>query len=186
MLHLASSIQQPQNPLVPSPVELIVGGITFLIVFVALWKVLMPRITEMLAKRTEAIEGGIEKADAMQVEAKETLERYRAQLQEARHEAARMREEAREEGARIKAQLRAEGEEQKRAIVESGHAQVQADRQQAFAALQAEIGALSVQLAGKIVGESLEDEARQRRIVDRFLADLESGPAAAPGVRASS
>jgi F-type H+-transporting ATPase subunit b len=188
MLHLASSIpgQQPSSPLIPAWTELIVGGISFLIVFFALWKVLLPRITKTLAERTDKIEGGIERADAAQAEANATLERYRAQLQEARHEAARMREEAREEGARIKAELRAEGEEQKRAIVESGHTQVEADRQQAFAALQAEIGALSVQLAGKIVGESLEDEARQRRIVDRFLADLESGSAAASGARASS
>jgi hypothetical protein len=28
-------------------------------------------------------------------------------------------------------------------------------------------------LAGRIVGESLEDEVRQRRTVDRFLAELE-------------
>jgi F-type H+-transporting ATPase subunit b len=188
MLHLASSIpgQQPSNPLLPAWTELIVGGISFLIVFIALWKILLPRITKTLEERTDAIEGGIERADAMQAEANSTLAQYRAQLQEARHEAARMREEAREEGARIKAELRAEGEEQKRAIVESGNAQVLADRQQAFAALQAEVGALSVQLAGKIVGESLEDEARQRRIVDRFLADLESGSSAASGARASS
>ncbi len=188
MLHLASSLpgQQPQNPLVPAWPELIIGFITFAIVFVALWKVLLPRATKMLAERSDAIEGGIERADAAQAEADATLAQYRAQLQEARHEAARMREEAREEGARIKAELRAEGEEQKRAIIESGNAQVRADRQQAFAALQAEVGALSVQLAGKIVGESLEDEARQRRIVDRFLADLESGSSAASGARASS
>jgi len=29
-------------------------------------------------------------------------------------------------------------------------------------------------LAGRVVGESLEDEARQRRTVERFLAELES------------
>ena len=40
--------------------------------------------------------------------------------------------------------------------------------------LRAEIGRLSVELAGRIVGESLEDEARQRRIIDRFLEELES------------
>ena len=59
-------------------------------------------------------------------------------------------------------------------IVAAGHAQIEADRQQAFASLRGEIGALSVQLASKIVGESLDDEARQSRVVDRFLAELDA------------
>ena len=41
--------------------------------------------------------------------------------------------------------------------------------------LRQEVGTLSTTLAGKIVGESLEDEVRQNGIVDRFLAELEAG-----------
>jgi F-type H+-transporting ATPase subunit b len=37
------------------------------------------------------------------------------------------------------------------------------------------VGRLSTTLASRIVGESLEDETRQRGIVERFLAELESG-----------
>ena len=98
----------------------------------------------------------------------------RRQLADARHEAARLREQAQEEGAQIIAEMREEAEAEKRRIVESGHTQIEADRQQAFASLRAEIGTLSVQLASKIVGESLDDEARQSRVVDRFLADLDA------------
>jgi F-type H+-transporting ATPase subunit b len=36
------------------------------------------------------------------------------------------------------------------------------------------VGTLAVELAGRIVGEALTDEARQRRVVERFLTDLES------------
>ena len=32
---------------------------------------------------------------------------------------------------------------------------------------------MATTLAGRIVGESLEDEARQSRVVERFLAELE-------------
>jgi hypothetical protein len=39
--------------------------------------------------------------------------------------------------------------------------------------LRTEVGTLATSLAGRIVGESLEDEVRQRRTVDRFLAELE-------------
>jgi F-type H+-transporting ATPase subunit b len=42
------------------------------------------------------------------------------------------------------------------------------------ASLRSEVGTLATALAGRIVGESLDDEARQRRVVDRFLAELET------------
>ncbi len=162
------------NPLVPGTTELITGLIAFFIVFGVLAKILMPRISKTLQERTDAIEGGLKRAEDAQAEANRTLEEYRAQLADARHEAARLREEAREQGAQIKAELRAEGEAEKRQLVESARAQIDADRQQALASLRAEIGTMSVELASRVVRESLQDEARQRRTVDRFLAELEA------------
>src|SRR5215831_6003306 len=70
----------------------------FVLVFGFLAKVGMPRITKTLEERHEAIEGGINRADEAQAEAQQLLEQYRAQLDDARHEASRMREEAREQG----------------------------------------------------------------------------------------
>ena len=179
MLHLAQN--GTQNPLVPNPTELILGIVAFFLIFGILARLLLPRITKTFEERTDAIEGGLKRAEEAQADAARLLEQYRAQLNEARHEAARLREEAKEQGARIKAELRTEGEAEKQRLVDSARAQIEADRQQALTSLRAEVGALSVQLAGRIVGESLEDEARQRRIVDRFLAQLEeqSGRAAA-------
>ena len=101
------------------------------------------------------------------------LEQYKEQLAEARHEAARLREEAREEGARIIADLREQGQAQKQRLVDSAQAQIEADRQQAINSLRTEVGTLAVELASRVVGESLENEARQRRVVERFLEDLE-------------
>jgi F-type H+-transporting ATPase subunit b len=171
MLHLAQS--GSQNPLVPSLPELITGLIAFFIVFGVLAKLILPRAQKMLEERTDQIEGGLKRAEDAQAEAARVLEQYRAQLAEARHEAARLREEAREQGAQIKEELRQQGEAERQRLVESANAQIQADRQQAVTSLRAEIGALSVELASRVVGESLESEARQRRIVDRFLEQLE-------------
>ncbi|MEV1200652.1 F0F1 ATP synthase subunit B [Microbispora rosea] len=165
-----------ESPLFPHAYELVVGSFAFLVVFLVVGKILTPRIQKTLAERTEAIEGGIKKAEDAQAEAQRTLEQYRAQLAEARQEAARLREEAREQGAAIKAELREEAQAEARRIIEAAHAQIEADRQQAFTQLRGEIGRLSTELASRIVGESLEDEARQRRIVDRFLEELEGRP----------
>jgi F-type H+-transporting ATPase subunit b len=171
MLYLAQS--GTQNPLVPNATELITGIIAFLIVFGILGKLLLPRAQKMLEERTDAIDGGLKRAEAAQAEANQLLDQYRAQLAESRHEAARLREEAKQQGAQIKAELRQEGEAEKQRLVDSARAQIAADRQQALASLRAEVGAMSVELASRIVGESLEDDARQRRTVDRFLSELE-------------
>jgi F-type H+-transporting ATPase subunit b len=162
------------NPLIPHWPELVIGTIAFLIVFTLLARVLMPRISKTLEERTDAIEGGLKRADDAQAEAKRVLDEYRAQLAEARHEASRLREQAREEAAQIVAQGRAEGVAERERIIATATAQVDADRQQAMTALRAEVGSLAIELASKIVGESLADEARQSRMVDRFLAELDA------------
>jgi F-type H+-transporting ATPase subunit b len=185
MLHRLAAASSP-NPLVPNWTEVIVGGIAFFIVFFALWKVLLPRILTTLNERTDAIEGGIERAAQAEAEANRLREHFQAQLAEARHEAARQREQALEEGAQIVAAKREEAQAEAARIVAAAHIQIDADRQQAFASLRGEIGTLAVQLASKIVGESLDEEARQSRVVDRFLDDLDASRAASSGARTSS
>jgi F-type H+-transporting ATPase subunit b len=161
------------NPLLPHTSELVFGTLSFAIVLILVgWK-LVPQIQKTLAERTDAIEGGLRRAETAQKEAKETLEAYKRQLAEARHDAARLREEAKEQGAQIIAEMREQAQAEARRIVEAAHAQIEADRQQAMQQLRSEIGAVAVELAGRVVGESLEDSARQSRVVDRFLEELE-------------
>jgi F-type H+-transporting ATPase subunit b len=172
MTHLVAAAAS-QDPLVPSLTELIIGAISFLIVFGTLAKLLLPRIQKTLQERTDKIEGGLERAEEAQAEAARVLEQYRQQLADARHEAARLREEAKEQGAQIIAEMREQAQAEARRLTEAANAQIDSERQQALASLRAEVGALATELAGRIVGESLQDEARQSRVVDRFLEDLE-------------
>src|ERR1700757_2276759 len=163
-----------QNPLIPTGSELILGIVCFAIVFGILGKMLLPRITKTLAEREDAIQGGINRADEAQAEAQAVLNQYRAQLEDAKHEAARMREEAREAGAQIIAEMRERAEAEARRITEAAQAQIDAERQQALISLRAEVGTLATELASRIVGESLTDQARQSRMVDRFLDGLDA------------
>ena len=163
-----------KNPLLPSWPEFIIGTILFVLVFGLLARMLMPRITKMLAERTEQIEGGLARSEEAQAEAKALLDQYRQQLDDARRDAARLREEAREQGAQIIAEMREQAQAEANRIVEHAHSQIDADRQHAVTSLRAEVGTLATSLAGRIVGEALEDQARQSRVVDRFLAELEA------------
>ncbi|GHA73889.1 F0F1 ATP synthase subunit B [Streptomyces termitum] len=164
---------EAQPPLIPYIDELVIGLIAFVIVFGFLAKKLVPNINKVLEERREAIEGGIEKAESAQIEAQSVLEQYKAQLAEARHEAARLRQEATEQGTAIIQEMKAEGQRQREEIVAAGHTQIQADRKAAAASLRQDVGKLATDLAGKLVGESLTDTARQSRTIDRFLDELE-------------
>jgi len=165
------------NPLIPHPVEIVLSLVVFGLLFLAIRKFVIPNFEKTFLERTTAIEGGLAAAETKQAEATALLAELEQQLAEARHEAARIREEAREQGAQIVAEMREQAHAEATRIVDHGKTQIEAERQQALTSLRAEVGAMSVELAGRVVGESLEDEARQARVVDRFLEELESANA---------
>jgi F-type H+-transporting ATPase subunit b len=165
---------EEHNPLIPPVGEIIVGIIAFAILYFVLAKFVFPQMEKTFVARREAIEGGIERAEAMQAEAKAALEQYRAQLAEARTEAAQIRDAARAEGQQIIDELRAQAQEESARIVARGEEQLASSRQQVVSELRGQIGALAVDLAGRVVGESLAEDARRSGTVDRFLDDLDS------------
>jgi F-type H+-transporting ATPase subunit b len=162
------------NPLLPHPIEIVLSLVVFALLYFAVKKWVVPNFEKTFAARTAAIEGGLEAAESKQAEADARLAELNQQLSEARHEAARIREEAREQGAAIVAEMRQQAQAESARIVEHAHAQIEAERQQAVTSLRTEVGSLATSLAGRIVGESLDDDARQSRVVERFLAELET------------
>lgn len=162
-------------PLIPYIPELIFGFVMLGIVYAVVSKKVVPNIERAYAERTAAIEGGMRQAEEAQAAAAAALQSYEAQLAEARAEANAIREKAREEGASIITELRSQANAEAQRITDSAKRQIEAERQQAVIQLRQEVGTLSTTLASKIVGESLTDEVRQNGIVDRFLAELESG-----------
>ncbi len=164
-------------PIIPHPGELIVGFISFAILLYIFTKKVVPRLEEMYAERTAAIEGGMAQAEQAQAEAEAALKEYKEQLADARAEASRIREEARSEGAAILAEMKGKAASDAQRITDSAQKQIEAERQQAIVQLRGEVGRLATDLASRIVGESLEDDARQSRVVDRFLTELEEADA---------
>ena len=168
--------EKAPSPLAVEWVEVILALVVFGLLYLAVKKWVVPSFEKTFADRTTAIEGGLKAAETKQAEADAKLAELEKQLGDARHEAARIREEAREQGAGIVAEMREQAQTEATRIVEHAHTQIEAERQQAVTSLRAEVGSLATSLAGRIVGESLDDEARQSRVVERFLADLENQP----------
>ena len=174
MQFLNLAAEEKINPLIPHTAELIVGAIAFTLLFLTLRKFVTPKFEKAFTERTNAIQGGIERAEKAQLEAQRALAQYTEQLAKAQAEAQVLREDARVQGVAIIEDLRTKAQEEAARITATAHASIEAERQQAITSLRTEVGALAVELASKIVGESLDDAARQSRVVDRFLEDLET------------
>lgn len=170
---MATEEEGGSNFLVPNATFLIELAAFGIILFV-LGKWVIPPINRAMTARQDAIRKQFNDLESARSEAEKAEQEFRAQIAEARHEAARIREEAREQGAAIVAEMREQAQAEANRIVEHAHAQIAAERQQAVATLRAEVGSLATTLAGRIVGEALDDDERSNRVVERFLADLET------------
>jgi F-type H+-transporting ATPase subunit b len=172
---LAAGTEGESNFLVPNG-TFIAELVAFAILLWALAKYVLPPLSRAMTQRQDYIDRQIKESQ----EARERLEKaeadYRELLEQTRADASRIREEARAAGRAIIAELREKAEEESSRIRERGEQQLAAEREQVIAAVRADLGRLAAELAERIVGESLDDEGRQRRIVDRVLDDLGSRP----------
>jgi F-type H+-transporting ATPase subunit b len=177
--HLA----EEHSLLLPTLPDLLWGGVSFAIILVVfIWKV-VPRMNAAMDARTEAIAGGLKKAEEAQAGAQHALEQYNTQLAEARAEAGRIRDQAREDAKKIRAELVEQAQADAARIVANAQTQIEAERSSALTSLRTEVGSLALGLASSVIGESLNDDKRSAAIVDRFLADLETVDAAAAQAR---
>lgn len=166
--------EQPEehgNPILPEADELLWGGIAFILVFLVLAKYAFPRLDQGLKQRTEKIQGDLERAENARTEAETQLSRYEEQLREARAEAGRIIDEARKTAESMRRDLVAKAEDESRQIVERAQEEIRAERDRAFQGLRSQVGELSVELATRVVGESLDRE-RQLRLVEGYIEEV--------------
>lgn len=165
----------PLGPLAPHHfVEVIAGILLMGIIFLVMRSAVVPAFEKMYAERTDKIEGGMRRAAEAEAKAEAALSEYNDQLTAAREEAAKIREDAKNQSAVIVAEAREKAAAEAQRILEAGRTQLEAERSQLIHELRGEVGGMATTLASKIVGESLTDDERALRTVDRFLAELET------------
>jgi F-type H+-transporting ATPase subunit b len=162
---------EEKNPILPSASELIWGSIAFLIVFALLAKFAFPPAAEALRARTEKIRGDIDQAERDRDAASQLMEDYRAQLASAHAESNRIIEDAKRRGEEIRRELQARAETESNRILARAQDEIAAERDRAIADVRSEVGNLAVDLAGRMIGDSL-DRDRQLGLVDRYIEEL--------------
>ena len=139
-----------------------------------------PAMRQVLEERRQAIQGEMEQAEATRKKADQELEQYRAQIAAAREEANRIIEEARTSADQVRRDLVAKAEEDAQATLDRAAEEIHAERDRAFQELRDQIGAISVELAERVVGQSL-DEAAHRRLIDEFIDEVASSSRSSNG-----
>jgi F-type H+-transporting ATPase subunit b len=147
--------------------------VIFLLVLGVLWRYAYPPVKRAMDERQERVRRQIEESQQASKRLAEAEARYSEALSEARVEAAKIRETARADAQELKDEIRQQTEQEVARIRERGEEQLAHQRDQIVREMRSELGKLAVTLAGRIVGESVADEARRSGTVDRFLDELE-------------
>jgi F-type H+-transporting ATPase subunit b len=163
--------EHEQSPILPAANELIWGTIAFLILVFVMYRTVWPSVDKAFKDRRANIEGKLEQAERERNEAQELLEQYRRRLREAEDETQRILEEARRNAERVRRELLAKAETDAGRELERARQAIRAERDQAIRQLRNEVGTLAVELATRVVGDSL-DRDRQLRLVDEYIDDL--------------
>jgi F-type H+-transporting ATPase subunit b len=173
-LALLAQETSDKKDLYPHANELIMGAIGFLVILVFMAKFVLPRMNTLLEERRQKIQGEMERAEATRVEADTLLTDYRAQLASARDEANRIIEEARRTADQLRMDLQAKAEQESQGIVARAQEEIRAERDRVFQELRTQVGEIAVELAGKVVGQSLDKSAHER-LIDEYIDQVASG-----------
>jgi F-type H+-transporting ATPase subunit b len=170
-LILAAEEETAPNPIFPATAELIWGAIAFFVLLFVVTKLVWPSIDEAYRNRAKNIEGKLQEAERQRAEAAELLEEYRRRLDAAEEKTQRILEEARTNAERIRREIRSKAETEAERELERARQTIRSERDQAVRDLQREVGTLAVELAARVVNDSL-DRDRQLQLIDGYIEEL--------------
>jgi len=170
-MNLVLAAEPSGSELLPDTPELIWGLFAFIVLFLVMRKLVFPRLNEALDERRSLIEGKMEEADAKLIEMEEAKRAFESSLGDARGEAGRILEEAKAAAETTRDAILASAREEAQRIIERANAEANAERVRLLEELRGQVGALSVQLAERIVEREL-DAATHSGLVDEYIQRL--------------
>jgi F-type H+-transporting ATPase subunit b len=165
--------QKAPSPILPAKNEIIWGTISFVVLFLALWKFAWPGLKKGLEARTERIRSDLDAAEGAKAEADQVLNDYKAQLADARNESARIIEEARQAADALRKDQEQRLQTELAQLRERAAADIESAKRQAVGDLRDEVAQLAIGAAEVIVQNSL-DRDTQVRLVESYIEQVQS------------
>lgn len=148
--------------------------VAFGVVFFVLAKFGFPIITQMVDERKKYIDESLEAAREANEKLAKIQEESAAMLKQAQEKQSQILAEAMEMRKQIveKAETEATAEGQK--IIAEARQQIQAEKEDAIRDIRRQVGELSVQVAEKVLRQTLSTDKEQMAMIDRMLDELET------------
>ena len=168
--------EAPSGPeiLLPKMAEFIPALIAFLIIWVVAAKFVWPSVLGMMDQRQQKIQGDLDAAAAEKASAVKEHQEYQAQIANAQDEVDEIIAEAKAQAEAERARILAKAQEEAAATVAKARDAVSSERRKALAELSDYVIDLSVEIAGKIIGNSLSD-SDQRKLAEKYLVEVGGG-----------
>jgi F-type H+-transporting ATPase subunit b len=160
--------QEAPSPILPEANEIIWGSISFFLLLLLMWKFALPAVKEGMNNRTERIRSDLDTAETAKVEAVEVLDGYKAQLADAKGEAARIIEDARQSADALKKDQETRLQTELAEARARAAADIEAAKAQATADLRGELADLAVGAASAVVNKNL-DPAAQAQLIEDYI-----------------
>jgi F-type H+-transporting ATPase subunit b len=150
--------------------QVIIAAANAVVFLVLIWTFAFKPVSKMLADRAERIEQGLKDAEQARRDRENAETERVAALTEARREANEIINRAQKVAQETRdADIAATREELERMRVRAA-SDIESEKQRAIAELRGEVADLALAAAGRVVGESMDDD-RQRRLVEEFLRE---------------
>jgi len=123
-------------------------------------------IVGFLESRAASIREELEGSEAKRKEAEDLLSQYKAQLDEGRVEVQKMIEEGRSVGEKLKREIVDKAAEESKGLVKKAQEEIDREKKKALMELQEQVAEMSVQVASKMIGETLQAKDHEKLIED--------------------
>ena len=160
--------------LIPKMAEFIPALIAFLIIWVVLAKFAWPQILSMMDELGKRIQESLDEAETTKKKAIASRKEYDELVTDARRKSADIVLEARKDAEAERVRIIEAAHKEAEDIIAKAHANAEDERNAIYAAAAASIADLSVSVASKIVGETLDQDGEQRRIIERYVKEAGS------------
>lgn len=157
--------------LIPKPAEFVPALIAFVVIWVIMAKVAWPSILGMMDKRQQKIKDDLDSAAESKLKAAEEVKEYESKLRNAQKEADTIVAQAKREAEEERTQILAKAQHDASDIITKARGAVDSERKKAMIELSSSVVDLSVDIAGKIIGNDMSDED-QRKLAEKYLAEV--------------
>jgi F-type H+-transporting ATPase subunit b len=171
VLNLAEDTEEPSglDLFIPKPAEIFWSALCVLIIAVAFYKFLLPKLNNILESRAEKIEGELVNAAQIKQEAEEMHEKYSEEVKHAKLDASEIRDEARSQANQIVSDARVKAQNEVNLITRNAQRAIESERKAAEVALKKEVGSIAMSITQKMLTQGVNNNERQDRFIDNAI-----------------